>query len=42
VFAAYNAMGGSKEIAIFPWSEHEIPQVHAERELAEFCVAMAD
>jgi cephalosporin-C deacetylase len=41
VFAAYNALGGPKEIAVFPWSEHEIPQVHAERELAEFTSAMA-
>jgi cephalosporin-C deacetylase len=41
VFAAYNALGGPKEIAVFPWSGHDIPQVHAERELAEFTSAVA-
>jgi cephalosporin-C deacetylase len=41
VFAAYNALEAEKELAVFPWSEHEIPQVHAERELADFSGAMA-
>ena len=36
VFAAYNAVAAEKEIEVFPWSEHEIPQAHAERQLADF------
>lgn len=41
VFAAFNALAAEKEIAVFPYSEHEIPQVHAERQLAEFTAAVA-
>lgn len=41
VFAAFNALAAEKEIAVFPYSEHEIPQVHAERQLAEFTSAVA-
>jgi cephalosporin-C deacetylase len=40
IFAAYNALQCPKEIVVFPWSQHDIPQVHAERELAEFTAAM--
>jgi hypothetical protein len=29
----------AKEIAVYPWSDHEIPQVHGERELGEFTAA---
>ena len=36
VFAAYNAIDAPKEIAVFPYGEHEVPTVHAERQLAEF------
>ena len=36
VFAAYNAIEAPKEIAVFPYGEHEVPTVHAERQLAEF------
>ena len=41
VFAAFHALPAEKEIAVFPYSEHEIPQVHAERQLAEFTSAVA-
>jgi cephalosporin-C deacetylase len=41
VFAMYNALTAPKEIAVFPYSDHEIPQVHAERQLVEFSAAMA-
>ena len=40
VFAAFNALTAEKEIAVFPFSEHEIPQVHAERQLADFGVVV--
>jgi cephalosporin-C deacetylase len=35
VFAAYNAIPGSKEIAVHPYSGHELPTSHAERQLAD-------
>jgi cephalosporin-C deacetylase len=35
VFAAYNAIPGSKEIAVYPYSGHELPTSHAERKLAD-------
>jgi cephalosporin-C deacetylase len=35
VFAAYNAIPGSKEIAIYPYSGHDLPTRHAERQLAD-------
>jgi cephalosporin-C deacetylase len=35
VFAAYNAIQGSKEIAIYPYSGHVLPTSHAERQLAD-------
>lgn len=37
----YNALETEKELAAFPWSEHEISQVYAERQLADFSSAMA-
>jgi cephalosporin-C deacetylase len=40
VFAAYNAVEAEKEIAVFPFSEHEIPQAHAERQLAHFSAVL--
>ena len=35
VFAAYNAIPGSKEIAVYPYSGHELPTSHAERQLGD-------
>jgi cephalosporin-C deacetylase len=40
VFAMYNALETEKEIAVFPYSEHEIPQVHLERQLADFAAQL--
>ncbi len=34
VFAAYNEITADKEIAVFPYSGHDWPAVHAERQLA--------
>ena len=39
VFAAYNAITAEKEIAVFPFTGHDVPRVHAERQLAEFAAA---
>ncbi len=36
VFAAYNAIPADKEIAVFPFSGHEVPVGHQERQLADF------
>lgn len=36
VFAAYNAIGAPKEIAVYPYSGHSPPTSHAERQLADF------
>jgi cephalosporin-C deacetylase len=41
IFAMYNALAAVKEIAVYPWSEHDIPQLHAERELGEFTAVLA-
>jgi cephalosporin-C deacetylase len=35
VFVAYNAIQGSKEIAVYTYSGHELPTSHAERQLAD-------
>jgi cephalosporin-C deacetylase len=35
VFAAYNAIQSSKEIAVYPYSGHELPTSHVERQLAD-------
>jgi cephalosporin-C deacetylase len=34
VFAAYNAIGSSKDIAVYEFGVHEVPPAHAERQLA--------
>jgi cephalosporin-C deacetylase len=34
VFAAYNEITADKEIAVFPYSGHDWPAVHTERQLA--------
>jgi cephalosporin-C deacetylase len=36
VFAAYNAIQASKEIAVYPYSGHSLPTSHAQRQLADF------
>jgi cephalosporin-C deacetylase len=36
VFAAYNAIQGSKEIAVYAYSGHALPTVHVQRQLADF------
>jgi cephalosporin-C deacetylase len=36
IFAAYNALTASKEIAVFPYAGHDLPTRHVERQLAEF------
>jgi cephalosporin-C deacetylase len=36
VFAAYNAITAPKEIAVFPYSGHDVPTAHAERQLSAF------
>jgi cephalosporin-C deacetylase len=36
VFAAFNAIEAEKEIEVFPYSGHDLPTSHAERQLAEF------
>jgi cephalosporin-C deacetylase len=36
VFAAYNAIQGSKEIAVYPYSGHDLPTIHFQRQLADF------
>jgi cephalosporin-C deacetylase len=36
IFAAYNAIDAPKEIAVFPYSGHESPASHVQRQLADF------
>jgi len=36
VFAAYNAITAPKDIAIRPYSGHDVPAAHAEQQLADF------
>ena len=36
VFAAYNAIDAPKDIAVYPYSGHELPGHHVERQLEEF------
>ncbi len=36
VFAAYNAIVAAKEIAVHPYSEHDVPTRHLERQLRDF------
>ncbi len=36
VFAAYNAIDASKEIAVYPYSGHQPPTSHVQRQLADF------
>jgi cephalosporin-C deacetylase len=36
VFAAFNAIDAEKEIEVFPYSGHDLPTSHAERQLADF------
>ncbi|HEX7526284.1 MAG TPA: acetylxylan esterase [Gaiellaceae bacterium] len=40
VFAAYNAITAPKEIAVFPYSGHQPPTRHAERQLADFAATL--
>jgi cephalosporin-C deacetylase len=40
IFAAFNALSAEKALEVFPWSEHEIPQVYAEHQLADFAAEM--
>jgi cephalosporin-C deacetylase len=39
VFAAYNAITAPKDIAVRPYSGHDVPSAHAERQLADFARA---
>jgi cephalosporin-C deacetylase len=41
VFAAYNAIDAPKEIAVYPYSGHDLPGHHIERQLEEFAQEMA-
>jgi cephalosporin-C deacetylase len=41
VFAAYNAIEAPKTITIYDYSGHEVPALHAERNLREFAAQMA-
>ncbi len=36
VFAAYNAIAAPKEIAVYPYSGHQLPTSHVQRQLADF------
>jgi len=36
VFAAYNAIRSPKDIVVMPYSGHEVPSAHVERQLADF------
>lgn len=40
VFAAYNAIRGSKELAVYPYSGHDLPTSHAQRQLADVAVRL--
>lgn len=35
VFAAFNAIAAPKEIAVYPYSDHQLPTAHVERQLAD-------
>jgi hypothetical protein len=35
VFAAYNAIGADKEIAVYPYSGHVVPSAHEELRMSE-------
>ena len=37
VFAAYHEIPGPKEIAVYPFGVHDLPRVHAERQLRHLC-----
>jgi cephalosporin-C deacetylase len=39
-FAAYNAIPSAKEIAVYPYSGHEPPTRHVQRQLADFAVTL--
>jgi cephalosporin-C deacetylase len=41
VFAAYNAIGAPKDIAVYPYSGHRLPGHHIERQLEEFAREMS-
>jgi cephalosporin-C deacetylase len=41
VFAAYNAIEAPKEIAVYPYSDHDLPGHHIERGLEEFAREMS-
>ena len=41
VFAAYNAIVAPKEIAVYPYSDHDLPGHHIERQLEEFAREMS-
>jgi cephalosporin-C deacetylase len=41
VFAAFNAIGAQKDIAVYPYSGHQLPGHHVERQLEEFAREMA-
>jgi cephalosporin-C deacetylase len=41
VYAAYNAITAPKDIAVRPYSGHDVPSAHAERQLADFTRAFA-
>lgn len=40
VFAAYNAIPASKEIAVYPYSGHALPTSHVERQLADIAARL--
>jgi cephalosporin-C deacetylase len=40
VFAAFNAVEATKEIAVYPYSGHSLPTKHAERQLADFAATL--
>jgi cephalosporin-C deacetylase len=41
VFAAYNAIEAPKDIAVYPYSTHDLPGHHVERQLEEFAREMS-
>jgi cephalosporin-C deacetylase len=41
IFAAYNALTAPKEIVVFPFSGHEPPTSHVERQLQQFATELA-
>ena len=40
VFAAYNAIGSPKDVVVYPYSGHDLPGHHVERQLEEFAREM--